>query len=554
MSKDITVTIDGSEYTYPRGTRYEDIAGEWQKKYKDRIALVLIDEKIQELFHTLKRDCTMSFITLRDPIGHATYQRTAVMMLLKALYDTCGKENIERAKIQFAIGRGLYCTVKGNVKVDDTLAQRLSIRMKNLVDEDIPISKKTYPIEEAVELFEKAGFSDKVKLFRYRRSSSINVYSIGDYFDYFYGYMLPSTGYVKYFDILTYEGGLMLLLPDKDSSEKIDFFEPREKLFSTLMQSSNWGETLRLDTVGELNNRICDGDISEIILVQESLQEIRIGEIARDIKERGNVKFVMIAGPSSSGKTTFSHRLSIQLKSLGLNPYPIALDDYFVNRVNTPRDENGEYDFECLEAIDVQGFNEDMSQLLEGKEVTLPRFNFITGEREYKGKTIKLNEGDILVIEGIHGLNGKTSYALPDESKYKIYISALTSLNVDDHNRIATNDGRLLRRLVRDARTRGADARRTISMWPSVRRGEERNIFPFQEKVDATFNSVLVYEIAVLKQYAEPLLFNVKKDEPEYYEARRLLKFLEYFLGVSSEEVPANSIVREFIGGSYFDV
>ena len=288
--------------------------------------------------------------------------------------------------------------------------------------------------------------------------------------------------------------------------------------------------------------------------MQEALQERRIGEIAKDIASRDGVKFVMIAGPSSSGKTTFSHRLSIQLRTLGLVPHPIALDDYFKNRSETPLDENGDYNFECLEALDVEQFNKDMSDLLAGKEVELPTFNFKTGVREYRGNVKKLGEEDILVLEGIHGLNDAMSYSLPNSSKYKIYISALTSLNIDEHNRIPTTDGRLIRRMVRDARTRGASAKRTIQMWPSVRKGEEENIFPYQEKADAFFNSVLIYELAVLKQFAEPLLFNITEEEPEYYEAKRLLKFLEYFLGVSTEHLPNNSIVREFVGGSCFPV
>ena len=288
--------------------------------------------------------------------------------------------------------------------------------------------------------------------------------------------------------------------------------------------------------------------------MQEALQERRIGEIAREIVERKGVKFVMIAGPSSSGKTTFSHRLSIQLRTYGLSPHPIALDNYFVNREDTPRDENGDYNFECLEAIDVKQFNKDMLDLLSGKTVELPSFNFKTGKREYKGDYKTLGPEDVLVIEGIHGLNDAMSYALPNESKYKIYISALTSINIDDHNRIPTTDGRLLRRMVRDARTRGTSAKRTIEMWASVRKGEEEYIFPFQESADAMFNSVLIYELAVLKQYAEPLLFGIGKGEPEYYEAKRLLKFLEYFIGVSSDNLPKNSICREFVGGSCFNV
>ena len=550
----IEVTIAGEKKEYPEGTTYEKIAREYQKQYDDTIALVVADGKIRELMKKVEGDCELSFLTLKDSAGHKSYVRTAIMLLIKALYDVEPRENIERIKVEFAIGQGYYCSLKGKVKADDTLAERLNVRMRQLVLENLPIEKKNYPIAEAVALFDRYGMEDKKKLFRYRRSSTVNVYRLDDYYDYYYGYMLPSTGYVSYFQVIAYEKGLMLILPDRKEPKTISYFEPREKLFAALQRSTIWGEMMEIDTVGDLNDEICRGGISDLILVQEALQERRIGEIAEDIVSRGGVKFVMIAGPSSSGKTTFSHRLSIQLRSYGMKPHPIALDDYFVDRELTPRDENGDYNFECLEAIDVAKFNQDMSDLLAGKTVELPRFNFKTGKREYNGNFKTLGKEDILVIEGIHGLNDKTSFSLPVESKYKIYISALTSLNVDEHNRIPTTDGRLLRRMVRDARTRGASAKRTISMWQSVRRGEEENIFPFQESADATFNSVLIYELAVLKQYAEPLLFSIQKGEPEYFEAKRLLKFLEYFLGVSGEEVPKNSIVREFIGGSVFHV
>jgi uridine kinase len=299
---------------------------------------------------------------------------------------------------------------------------------------------------------------------------------------------------------------------------------------------------------------IASGGMSDLMLVQEALQEKKIGEIAEQIAKAKDKKFVMIAGPSSSGKTTFSHRLSIQLRTFGLKPHPIGVDDYFVERERTPKNPDGSYNFECLEAIDVEQFNKDMLDLLDGKTVELPSFNFKTGKREYKGNYKKLGKDDILVIEGIHGLNEKLSYSLPSESKFKIYISALTTLNIDEHNRIPTSDGRLIRRMVRDARTRGSSAARTIDMWSSVRAGEEQYIFPFQEEADVMFNSALIYELAVLKQYAEPILFGIREDEPAYMEAKRILKFLDYFVGVSSEDVPKNSILREFVGNSYFHV
>lgn len=545
------ITIEGVTGEYPDGMTYEEIADAYQDRYENTIALVLEDGKIRELIKTVHKDCTLSFLTLKDSIGHKAYVRTAVMVLLRAAADVIPEANI---KVEFAIGPGYYCDVRMEKKLTEDMVKQIRARMQELVDEKIPITKKTYSIDEAREIFKKQKMEDKGKLFRYKRSSFANVYCLDGYYDYYYGFMLPDTGYVKYFDLMLYEKGLLLLLPGMDAPCMLEVFGPREKLFRTLRTASHWGEMMNIDSVGDLNDTICAGEMNDMILVQEALLERRIGEIAENIVKKGNVKFVLIAGPSSSGKTTFSHRLSIQLRTYGKIPHPIALDDYFVNRELTPRDENGDYNFECLEAIDVKQFNEDMERLLRGERVELPTFNFKTGKREYHGRYKQLGEEDILVIEGIHGLNPKTTYSLPDESKFKIYISALTSLNLDEHNRIPTTDGRLLRRMVRDARTRGASARRTIEMWPSVRRGEENYIFPFQEEADEMFNSVLIYELSVLKQYAEPLLYSIEPGEPEYYEAKRLLKFLEYVQGIDSQNVPSNSICREFIGGSCFPV
>lgn len=549
----ITLTIEGKERQYPEGTTYEEIVGEYQPAYKNQIALVAVNGKITELFKKATKDSELKFFTLKDNIGGKSYVRTATMMLLKAVHDVVGAEYAQGCRVEFTVGNGYYINT-GSLKVTEELVGKLKGRMEELVEIKMPLLKRSVALEDAMALFREKGMQDKEKLFRYRRSSFVNIYEMEGYFDYYYGFMLPHAGYVKYFDLISYEGGLMLLLPDKSNPCDVGEVPNRKLLFKTLKEAEDWGEKVKITTVGDLNDQICNGSISDMILVQEAEQERKIGEIAKDIVKRGDVKFIMIAGPSSSGKTSFSHRLSIQLRTQGMTPHPIALDDYFVNREFTPRDENGDYNFECLEAIDVEQFNKDMCALLAGEEVEMPSFNFKTGKREYKGNTLKLEEGDILVIEGIHGLNEKTSYALPSESKYRIYISALTSLNVDEHNRIPTTDVRLLRRMVRDARTRGSSAQRTIQMWPSVRRGEEENIFPFQEDADAMFNSALIYELAVLKQFAEPLLFGIAKDQPEYYEAKRLLKFLEYFLGVSSENLPNNSICREFVGGSCFNV
>lgn len=550
----VTIKINGKDRFYEDGVQYELIAEQYQNECTSQIALVEINGKIQELMKRVSRDCELKFITYENDIGHKTYVRSAIMLMMKAIKDVAGMEMAVNTKVEFTIGPGYYCAFRGGMKMDAATIEKVKDRMGELADMDLLVTKKSYPAEEAVTLFRELGMKDKVSLFRYRRSSNINVYCMGDYYDYFYGYMMPSTGYIRQFDLFAYEQGMILMLPEKEDPDMLPEFKPRKKLFQTLLATGEWGRDLGIDTVGDLNNQICSGSISDMILVQEALQERRIGEIARDIARRESVKFVMIAGPSSSGKTTFSHRLSIQLRTYGLKPHPIGLDNYYLNHDKTPLDADGKPDYECLEALDVEQFNQDMTSLLAGESVQLPTFNFKTGRREYNGKTTRLGENDILVIEGIHGLNEKMSYSLPAQSKYKIYISALTTLNVDEHNRIPTTDNRLLRRIVRDARTRGASAAKTISMWPSVRRGEEQYIFPFQEEADAMFNSAMLYELGVLKQYAEPLLFGIQKGEPEYHEAKRLLKFLEYFLGISSEELPKNSLCREFVGGSCFEV
>lgn len=550
----VTVTIHGEQRQVEKGTTYETIVSEYQKEYEDTIAVVAVNGKIRELFKRVTKDCTIEFFTLRDDVGHKTYVRTATMLFLKSVHDLFGAEAARESCVEFTIGRGMYVNMFGKVPVTAQSAGRIMDRMHELSEKKAPFMKQSYPLEDALQLFRENGMEDKVSLFHYRMSSSVNIYEIEGYYDYYYGFMLPNAGYVKWFDVVPYEKGFMLVLPTRSNPTSVETFAESRKLFETMEKAHDWGRTAGIETVGDLNDQICSGSVSDLILVQEAEQERKIGEIAKDIVGREGVKFVMIAGPSSSGKTSFSHRLSIQLRTLGKIPRPIALDNYFVNRELTPRDENGDYNFECLEAIDVKLFNEDMVKLLAGERVELPRFNFKTGQREYHGDFMQLGESDILVLEGIHGLNEKMSYALPEESKYKIYISALTTLNIDGHNRIPTTDGRLIRRMVRDARTRGASARRTIQMWHSVRRGEEENIFPFQEGADAMFNSALIYELAMLKTFAEPLLFQIPREAPEYYEAKRLLKFLSYFLSVPSESLPNNSICREFVGGSCFNV
>ena len=548
------VTIDGEKREYGTDVRFLDIAREYQEKYEDDILLVSVDGKLKELHKTVKEDCGLKFITAREKPGMQTYQRSAVFLMLKAFYDVVGREKIEKLTVDFTVSNGFFVDARGDFLLSEELLCAVKARMRELADEAIPIMKRSINTDDAVELFHQYRMYDKERLFQYRRASRVNIYSIGNFEDYYYGYMVQNTGYIKYFDLKLYEDGFVLVLPRRSDPKKLEEFKPLPKLYRALRDSSVWGEQLGVSNVGNLNDLIARGEMNKLILMQEALQEKQIGDIAEQIAASAGKKFIMIAGPSSSGKTTFSHRLSIQLTAAGLKPHPIAVDDYFVNRADSPRDEYGNYDYEALECIDVEQFNRDMTALLAGERVELPRYNFITGEREYRGDFLKLGEEDILVIEGIHCLNDKLSYSLPGESKFKIYISALTQLNVDEHNRIPTTDGRLLRRIIRDARTRGNSARETIARWESVRRGEDKNIFPFQEEADVMFNSALVYELAVLKQYAEPLLFGIPKDVPEYAEAKRLLKFLDYFLGVSSENIPHNSMIREFVGGSCFKV
>lgn len=550
----LTVTIDGNAYTYEKGTPYRKIAEDFRETKDHDIVLVTVDGRLRELHHTLKKDCVIDFVTTADKIGDNAYRRSMLLMMLKAVYHTAGHENVEHVRVQFAVGNGLYCTIAGKVELNETFLSEVEKEMQSLVKQALPLEKKNIQTDEAIALFGQYGMKDKEKLFHYRRVSRVNIYNLDGFEDYYYGYMVPDTSYLRYFKLSLFDEGFVLELPERKHPEEIGEFQAQQKLFEVQKETLHWSKLLGITTVGDMNDYFVKKDIGELILIQEAYQEGKIAEIAARIAANPGKKIVMIAGPSSSGKTTFSHRLSIQLAAHGLKPHPIPVDDYFKNREDTPRDEDGNYNFECLEAIDTELFNHDMNALIRGERVELPTFNFVTGKREYKGKFRQLGENDILVIEGIHCLNEALTYSLPKESKFKIYISALTSLNIDEHNRIPTTDGRLIRRIVRDARTRGTSAKQTIAMWPSVRRGEENYIFPYQEDADVMFNSALIYELAALKMYAEPLLFGIGKDEPEYQEAKRLLKFLDYFVGIPNDSVPVNSLLREFIGGGCFNV
>ena len=554
----------------------EAVADRFKDYYEDDIILGIVNGRLRELNKKIKSDCELSFVTTADRDGRRTYRRSVVLLLQRAIYDVYG--SMTQLHVMHSLGEGYYCQLEKAVECagsqqekynEDTDLQgsrenseksvtehdidRIVCSMYSFVEKDLPITKHSAKTQYAEQLFKEKGLHDKERLLHYRRSSRVNLYELDGVVDYFYGFMAPSTGMLKYFDIVPYESGFVLLFPGANS-RSVEPLVTSNKLFHTLDDSREWSKMLGIGTIGSLNDAIAAGRGQEIMLLQEALMEQKIGNLAAQIASDDKKKFVMIAGPSSSGKTSFANRLSIQLIAKGRKPHPLSLDDYYVDREFCPKNPDGSFDFECLESIDVKLFNEDMNRLLKGEAVDMPSFNFKTGKREYRGRKLTLGADDILVIEGIHGLNDRLSQLIPPEHKFKIYISALTQLNIDEHNPLSTTDERLIRRIVRDARTRGTNAMETIAMWPSVRKGERENIFPFQEQADVMFNSALVYELAVLKVYAEPLLFGIERDCPEYLEAKRLLKLLDYFLPMPADGIPNNSLLREFVGGSCFNV
>ena len=550
--RNMRVVVDGAEYFYPFGTPFKAIAADFQSQYTHDILLVNRNGKLCELHKTLDRDCTLAMVTAEEKPGLRTYERSTVFLMLKAFYDVIGREHVERISVEYSISHALFLLAKGDFVLDRALLNQIEDRMHAIAAQAIPIRKQSVNTDDAVELFLKSGMADKARLLKFRVNSHVNLYSLETFSDYFYGHMVPDTSYLRCFGLQLFEDGFVLRLPSQENPDQLAPFQPSFKVFRALHDATLRSQALHVTNVGELNTAISEGLASQLVFAHEAMMEKKIGDIAEEIARRKDVRFVMIAGPSSSGKTTFSHRLSTQLMACGMRPHAIATDNYFKNREDTPRDENGQYDFECLGAMDIEGFNNDMIRLLHGETVELPTFNFKKGIREYNGDYLHLGAQDILVIEGIHCLNDQFSHSLPKESKYKIYISCLTTLNIDDHNRIPTTDARLLRRIARDARTRGFSAQSTIRMWPSVRRGEENNIFPYQDSADMIFNSALLYETALLKPYVEPLLFGIPQDCEEYIEAKRLLKFLSYFLSIPSDDVPKTSLIREFIGGGCY--
>ncbi len=510
----------------------------------------LVDGKLRELTHPLKRDCVIEPIDLSQSDGVRIYRRALSFMMMAAAHHLFPEAEIY-VDHSLPFG-GYFCEVRNHPPFTEAELQQIAAEMQRMVEADEPIRRERMPVEEALEIFRQRAEDDKVAIFRERDRKKYNylrMYNLNGYQDYFHGYMVPSTGYLKYFKVLPWGDGFILQFPRRHQPTRLQEAQRDPQLLTVFREYGRWLRLLGTEHVGGLNQAIDEDKLRRVILVSEALHEHRIANIAHQIwQRRDTVRVVLIAGPSSSGKTTFSKRLAVQLLAYGIRPYALELDNYFVNREDTPRDEKGEYDFETLEALDVAVFNKHLQALLRGEMVQLPHFNFITGQRE-PGKTVKIDTDQVIIIEGIHGLNPRLVSALPSDRTYRIFVSALTQLNLDRHNRVPTTDTRLIRRITRDARTRGYSAQDTIARWESVRRGEKRHIFPYQENADVMFNSALVYELAVLKPFAEPLLLQVDSDSRQWVEAKRLLTFLQWFKVADPTLVPENSLLREFVGG-----
>ncbi|TZE82561.1 nucleoside kinase [Calorimonas adulescens] len=545
------VMIENRDYEFPAGTKIIDMAREVLKDKYTKVLAATLDNRFVNLHQKVDRDCSIGFIDLSGENGERIYARSLAFVLSKAVKDLYPEGTLT---VEHSLGNGLYCEIN-NVRITETIASKLEARMAEIVKQDIPLIPETVPVDEAIERFSKEGSREKAEIIGYSSKKSIDIYSIDGYTDCLYGPLVPSTGYLKLFKLRCYLPGLLILYPHGDSPDTIPPFRDLPKLAAVFKESENWGRILNISYAASLNRDIETGQAKDLVLISEALHEKKIAEIADMISRNSEgTRLICIAGPSSSGKTSFSKRLSIQLRVNGLRPLPISLDNFYLPRELCPRDANGEYDFESIEALDLNLFNETMKSLIQGNEVRLPVFTFKSGIREFTDP-IRIDENQPIIIEGIHGLNERLTSSIPKNMKFKIYISALTQINIDETNRIPTTYSRLIRRIVRDYKFRGASALETLKMWDEVRKGEEKNIFPYQEEADVMFNSSLPYELPVLKRYAEPLLISVPDTVPEYSIASTLLNILSFFLPMDDESfIPHNSILREFIGGSCFDV
>ncbi|MCL2286258.1 MAG: nucleoside kinase [Firmicutes bacterium] len=551
MPNTITVNIAGvGDVQATHGISLFELSEQYSHVCERPILVAKVDNELRDLSCKVIYDSTVEFFDITDPNGFRAYQRGVSFMMVYAVKAILGKK--ERVVVAHSINKNYYCELPNlKVPISEKLLRDIEKYMWDTVEKDLPIEMHSLPRESAIKIAEDLGYDDTVDLLKYCHTHTINFYKLSWLHNYFYGEMAPRTGRLNQFKLMPRANGFMLQFPSIAHDYGLEDLSPENRLTEVFNENKQWVRIMKTDTVGALNSKLCQDGSAEIIRVAEALHEKKVAMLADQIMSDHRT-IILIAGPTSSGKTSLAHRLGVQLRVNGAIPHIMSLDNYYLDRDFCPRDEFGNFDFETIKAIDTDLISKHLQALLNGEEVHIPTFNFLTGKPEYKGNKLKFKRNDVLIMEGIHGLNELISQGVPDSDKYRIFISALTQINVDDHNRIPTSDTRLLRRIVRDFRTRGSTAAQTISMWPSVQRGEAKYIYPCQEYADAFFNSALVYEMGVLKQFAEPLLFGIEQHEAEYTEARRLIKFLVSFLSVPSETIPQNSILREFVGGSSF--
>ncbi|MBN1251731.1 MAG: nucleoside kinase [Bacteroidales bacterium] len=536
---------------YKLGTSLKDIVEDQDIKLKYPILGAMVNNELEELNYEIYKPKTVKFIDITHKDGLRMYIRSLSFVLIKAVKELYPDKTV---KIENSVSKGFYCEIEGIEK--DNLVQTTSDvehKMRQIINQDIPFIRKDIPVEQALEIFKQNNFNEKHLLFSTCPKLYTSVYYLGDLVDYFYGYLVPSTGYLKVFDLISYFDGMLLRIPKSENPEMLEDIVQQNKMFEIFKEFKAWGDIIDVGSIGSINNHVINNNSSELIKISEALHEKKIAQIADNIyHKKDKVKLILISGPSASGKTTFSKRLSVQLKVLGLKPIQLSLDNYFVDRDKTPTDENGEYNFEVLEALDLKLLYQNLNALLKGNKVKMPKFSFETGKSYLTDEYTQITDEHIFVIEGIHALNPKLLDKFDYDLKFKIYVSALTQVGIDHHNRIPTTDNRLLRRIVRDNQYRNYSAKNTIKRWPSIRKGEDLYIFPFQEEADIMFNSALFYELGVLKNPAEAILNQVSQIDEEYSEAMRLLKFLSYFKSIPEKEIPPTSILREFLSGSSF--